>query len=113
MVRAARSVTHPCLIVLTYISIKTAQDYKLFLKNNKQNEEKIKELARKSGFHSVRYAGKWHDCKVYEPIFTDGQEHCIGYHQYIIEETDELRWQNDWEESLAVMDALGGDEDEN
>mgnify|MGYP004645402985 FL=1 len=75
-------------------------------------KKKIKELARKSGFHSVRYAGKWYDCKVYEAIFTDGQEHCIGYPQYIIEENGKLRWTKDWEESLAVMDALGSDEED-
>lgn len=81
-------------------------------KTTNRMKKKIKELARKSGFHSVRYAGKWHDCKVYEPIFTDGQEHCIGYPQYIIEENGKLRWTKDWKESLAVMDALGSDEED-
>lgn len=81
-------------------------------KTTNRMKKKIKELARKSGFHSVRYAGKWHDCKVYEPIFTDGQEHCIGYPQYIIEENGKLRWTKDWKESLAVMDALDSDEED-
>lgn len=36
-------------------------------------------MAKKYGFHDVKYAGKWKDCKVYESIFTDGEVHYIGY----------------------------------
>lgn len=70
-------------------------------------KKKIKELAKKYGFHDVKYAGKWKDCKVYEPIFTDGKEHCIGYPQYILCKEGELRWVKDWKESMSIMDALG------
>ena len=81
-------------------------------KTPKEMKKKIKEMARKYGFHDVEYAGKWKNCKVYEAIFTDGREHCIGFPQYIIEENGKLRWTKDWEESLAVMDALGSDEED-
>ena len=66
-------------------------------------KKKIKEMARKYGFHDVEYAGKWHDCKVYEPIFTDGKVHYIGYPQYILNEDGILRWCSDWEESMSIM----------
>ena len=51
-------------------------NYKLFLILQRK---KIKEMAKKYGFHDVKYAGKWKDCKVYESIFTDGEVHYIGY----------------------------------
>ena len=69
-------------------------------------KEKAKQMARKYGFHAVKYAGKWRDCKVYEPIFTDGETHCIGFPQYIINEGGILRWSKDWEESMDIMDEL-------
>lgn len=45
--------------------------------------------------------------KVYEPIYTDGKEHDIGYPQYILSKGNSLRWTKNWEESLNIMTTLG------
>ncbi len=71
-------------------------------------KKKIKELAKKYGFHDVKYAGRWKDREVYEPIFLDDEDHCIGYPQYILCKNGKLCWVRDWKESIEIMGELGG-----
>ena len=65
--------------------------------------KKIKQMAKKHGFHDVKYVGKHGKCKVYEAIFTDGEPHYTGFPQYIISEDGKLRWSKDWNESMDIM----------
>ena len=46
--------------------------------------KKIKKMTKENCFHDVNYIGMWNGHKVYEPIYTDGKEHDIGYPQYIL-----------------------------
>ena len=69
--------------------------------------KKIKELTKENCFDDVNYIGMWNGHKVYEPIYTDGTEHDIGYPQYILSKGNSLRWTKNWEESLDIMTTLG------
>lgn len=74
---------------------------------NKEITKKIKELTKENSFHDVNYIGMWNGHIVYEPIYTDGKEHDIGYPQYILSKGNSLRWTKNWEESLNIMTTLG------
>lgn len=65
-----------------------------------------KKMARKAGFHDVKRVGKWNGYEVFEPIFTDGNTHLIGFPQYILHKDGKLRWTENHEESLDIMVAL-------
>ena len=69
--------------------------------------KKIKKMTKENCFHDVNYIGMWNRHKVYEPIYTDGKEHDIGYPQYILSKGNSLRWTKNWEESLDIMTTLG------
>lgn len=81
-------------------------------KNNTNNNMKqkilleAKTMAREAGFHDAKRAGVWKDCEVVEPIFTDDEDHFIGFPQYILCKGGKLRWTKDHEESLDIMDGL-------
>lgn len=62
-----------------------------------------KKVAREAGYHDVRRAGEWKGYEVVEPIFTDAEEHDIGFPQYILYKDGKLRWTKDHKESLAIM----------
>ncbi len=46
--------------------------------------ENIKEFAIKQGFQDVKEIGKYKEFTVYQPFFTDGKKHIVGYPQYIL-----------------------------
>lgn len=68
--------------------------------------QKIKEMARSAGFHDVRFAGHWNGYKVFEPIFSDGVIHYIGYPTFILRKGKTLRWTDDGEEGLEIARSL-------
>lgn len=78
-----------------------------YFRITKENEGKIKKNSKINGFHDANYIGMWNGHKVYEPIYTDGKEHDIGYPQYILSKGNSLRWTKNWEESLDIMTTLG------
>lgn len=65
-----------------------------------------KKMARDAGYHDAKRVGTWKEYEVVEPIFTDGQDHFIGFPQYILYKDGKLRWTNDWQESLDIMNTL-------
>ena len=76
-------------------------------KKIKEITKKIKELTKENCYQDVNYIGMWNGHEVYEPIYTDGKEHDIGYPQYILSKGNSLRWTKNWEESLDIMTTLG------
>lgn len=65
-----------------------------------------KRMAKEAGFHDAKRVGVWKDCEVVEPIFTDGEDHFIGFPQYILYKDGKLRWTKGYEESLDIMGGL-------
>lgn len=65
-----------------------------------------RKMAKEAGFHDVKRAGSWKGYEVIEPIFTDGEIHYCGLPQYILCKGGALRWTEDDEESLAIMDTV-------
>lgn len=65
-----------------------------------------KKMAREAGFHDAKRVGVWKGYEVIEPIFTDGEDHFIGFPQYILYKDGELRWTKDHEESFDIMGML-------
>lgn len=63
-------------------------------------------MARKADYHDVKRAGSWKGYEVIEPIFTDGKIHFCGIPQYILCKGGALRWTEDDEESLDIMDTV-------
>ena len=48
------------------------------------HNEKIKAFAIKQGFQDIKPLGKYNDSDIYQPIFTDGKKHIVGFPQYIM-----------------------------
>ncbi len=65
-----------------------------------------KKMVREAGYHDARRIGTWKGFTVIEPIFTDGQGYFIGFPQYILYKDGKLRWTNDWQESLDIMNTM-------
>ena len=65
-----------------------------------------KKMAKEAGFHDAKFIGKWKEHEVIEPIFTDEETYVIGFPQYILCKDGKLRWTEDYQESLDIMDAL-------
>lgn len=78
---------------------------------NEKILSKARKMAREAGFGDVMPLGRWKGFDVAEAIFTDGEIHYIGYPQFILSKDGKLRWSNDSDESLAIMDAFPSDED--
>lgn len=68
--------------------------------------DETRKMAKAAGYHDVRRAGKWKGYEVIEPIFTDGKFHFCGLPQYILCKGEALRWAEDYEEILDIMDTL-------
>lgn len=67
------------------------------------NAEEILKFARKSIYGTVERLGEWRGYEVWEPGFSDDEEHCVGFPSFILIRGDSIRWTRDWEESRAVM----------
>ena len=65
-----------------------------------------KKLAKEAGFHDAKLIGKWKGYEIVEPAFPDGEIHFIGFPQYILCKDEKLRWTEDYQESLDIMDDL-------
>lgn len=63
-------------------------------------------MAKSSIYDDAVYLGEWNNYRVYEPIFNDDVERCIGFPSFILAKPGEVRWNFDWEESSAIMSAL-------
>jgi hypothetical protein len=77
--------------------------------DNNMEQKKLheaKKLAKKAGFHDAKLIGKWKGYEVVEPIFTDGETHFVGMPQYLLCKDGKLRWTEDYQESLDIMDDL-------
>ena len=57
--------------------------------------EEIKAFAIKQGFQDVKEIGKYKEFTVYQPFFTDGKKHIVGYPQYILVRDKEIKLQVD------------------
>ena len=66
----------------------------------------VKNLVKSSIYDDAVYLGEWNGYRVYEPIFNDDIERCIGFPSFILATAGEVRWNSDWEESSAIMSAL-------
>lgn len=55
----------------------------------------IKKFAVQQGFQDVKEIGNYKDYKVYQPCFTDGKKHVIGYPHYILVNENEIKLQVD------------------
>ncbi len=38
-----------------------------------------KKMVKEAGYHDAKRVGKWKEYEVVEPIFTDGENHFIGF----------------------------------
>lgn len=65
-----------------------------------------KKMAKEAGYHDAKRVGNWKGFEVVEPVFTDGETHFIGFPQYILCKDGKLRWTEDYQESLDIMDAM-------
>lgn len=68
--------------------------------------ENIIKFAQNSIFDTAEYIGKWEGYAIYEPGFNDDEPRFIGFPSFILVKGDSIRWNNDWEESRAIMQAL-------
>lgn len=69
-------------------------------------EEKILKFAKKSIYDCVKYLGKWKGFDVWEPGFSDGEPHYLGFPQFILVRGDSIQWNQDDQDSRAIMNAL-------
>ena len=66
----------------------------------------IIKFAQKSIYDTAEYIGEWNSYKVYEPGFNDEKECCTGFPSFILVKGNTIRWNEDWEESRAIMQTL-------
>ena len=57
--------------------------------------DEIKEFAINQGFQDIKEIGKYKDYIVYQPFFTDGKKHIVGYPQYILVNGETIKLQVD------------------
>ena len=67
---------------------------------------KAKKMASDAGFHDVRYAGKWNEYDIFEPIFTDEFAHYTGLPVFILSKDGALKWEKTPEICFEIIDAL-------
>lgn len=67
------------------------------------NAEEILKFVRNSIYDTVSYLGSWRGFEVWEPGFSDDEEHCVGFPSFILVKGDAVRWTEDWQESRAIM----------
>lgn len=67
---------------------------------------KARRMARESIYGEARYVLFWNGYFVFEPVFTDLKEHCVGIPEFILIKDGEARWTNDCDESFAIMKLL-------
>lgn len=53
--------------------------------------EDIKKFAIQHGFQDIKEIGKYKDFTVFQPLFTDGKKHIIGFPQYIFVKDEEIK----------------------
>lgn len=67
-------------------------------------------MARKSIYDDARYLGEWRGFEVFEPTFADNEPRFIGFPQFILAKSGEVRWSTD-AETRPIMSAFASDEE--
>lgn len=60
-------------------------------------------LAKSSIYDDAKYLGTWKGYAVYQPTFADDKPRFIGFPQFILADSNSIRFTNDDEESRAIM----------
>lgn len=63
--------------------------------------EEIKTFVIKHGFQDAKEIGKYKEFTVYQPFFTDGKKHIVGYPQYILVNGKEIKLHVDMKFEIA------------
>ena len=54
------------------------------------HNDTIKAFAIQQGFQDIKPLGKYNDSDIYQPIFTDGKTHIVGFPQYILVKDEDI-----------------------
>lgn len=69
-------------------------------------QEEILKFVQKSIYDTAKHIGKWKGFEVWEPGFSDGKPRFLGFPQFILVKGDAIKWNEDDNDSRAIMNAL-------